>query len=48
MRNPRLTMNGRLYRDVRGQWSYEETLFDRGRQDFYMRSLCHIDNNFGD
>jgi hypothetical protein len=44
MRNPRLTMNGRLYRDPRGQWVYEETLFDRGRQNFYMASACHVDN----
>jgi hypothetical protein len=44
MRNQRLTMNGRLYRDPRGQWVYEETLFDRGRQNFYMASACHVDN----
>jgi hypothetical protein len=44
MRNPRLTMNGRLYRDPRGQWVYEETLFDRGRKNFYIASTCHVDN----
>jgi hypothetical protein len=44
MRNPRLTMNGRLYRDPRGQWVYEETLFDRGRRDFFMAAACHIEN----
>jgi hypothetical protein len=44
MRNPRLTMNGRLYRDARGQWVYEETLFDRRRQNFYMASVCHVDD----
>jgi hypothetical protein len=44
MRNPRLTMNGRLYRDPRGQWLYEEMLFDRGRQNFYMASVCHVDD----
>jgi hypothetical protein len=43
MRNPHLTMNGRLYRDARGQWVYEETLFDRGRQNFYMASVCHVE-----
>src|SRR6516225_1676821 len=32
-RNPRLTMNGSLYRTADGKWFYEETLFDRRRQD---------------
>ena len=41
-RNPRLTMNGRLYRSAAGKWFYEETLFDRRRQDFFLKSVCHV------
>jgi hypothetical protein len=39
----RYTMTGRIYRAERGQWFYEETLFERGQQKFFMRSRCHIE-----
>jgi hypothetical protein len=41
LRNPNQTMTGRVYRDSRGEWFYEETRYDRGRVWFHMSATCH-------
>jgi hypothetical protein len=40
-RNPSKTMKGRLVRSVDQRWLYYEQLFDHGRLDYSMESLCH-------
>jgi hypothetical protein len=41
-RNPKLNMTGRLYREARGQWVYEELLRNGTRSDFFMAAKCHL------
>jgi hypothetical protein len=41
--NSRLTMIGRLYRNISGYWFYEEALFRDGNQNvFFNRSPCKV------
>ncbi len=41
-RNPSKLMKGRLVRTTDMRWAYFEQLFERGRLDYSMESVCHI------
>jgi hypothetical protein len=41
--NRSIKMGGRLFRDSQGQWKYEETQFENGRQVWFMSSNCHFE-----
>jgi len=42
-RDPSKTMRGRLIRTTDMKWEYFEQVFQHGRVDYSMASLCHID-----
>ncbi len=43
IRDPSLMMKGVLALSVDNKWTYGEELFKYGRRDFWMISLCHVE-----